>query len=117
MIHRVLAAVGWASLAFIAYATLCPLGSRPELTDVHFEHLGAFAVLGLVFALAYPRHLGVVVLIVIGSALTLELLQLLTPDRHGRVIDASIKAAGGLMGVGVGWLVYALMKARRIGTG
>jgi VanZ family protein len=106
MNHRVLAVAGWASLALIIYATLCPLGSRPKLTNVHFEHFGAFAVSGLILAVAYPRHLGLVVLIVISCALTLELLQLFTPDRHGRVIDASFKAAGGLAGVGIGWLVY-----------
>lgn len=117
MIQRLVTVIGWAILAFIAYATLCPIGLRPEFSDAHFEHFGAFAVWGLIFAVAYPRHLGLVVLIVVGSALALELMQLLTPDRHGRIIDASIKAAGGLLGVGIGRLVYAVIRARRIQTG
>jgi hypothetical protein len=32
----------------------------------------------------------------------LEAMQLLTPDRHGRLIDAAVKVAGGICGIGLG---------------
>lgn len=64
-----------------------------------FERLAAFAVLGTLFCLAYPRHIVLVSLIVLGSALLFELAQLLTPDRHGRFQDATIKMTGGALGI------------------
>jgi hypothetical protein len=68
-------------LGFIA--TLSPVHFRPELTAtepalvVAFERVGAFAVLGLLFASGYPRRYGLVCVVVLGSAILLELLQIL----------------------------------------
>ena len=54
----------WVTLAFIAYATVAPIGGRPEIDTgefldqfAHLDHYIAFAVLGSLFYLAYPRHL------------------------------------------------------------
>jgi VanZ family protein len=97
------AAAAWISLAFIAYATLSPLNERPELDfDLisHPEHYLAFALAGSLFALAYPRQMSLVCILVLGSAIVLELLQLLTPDRHARLIDAIRKIIGGALGLG-----------------
>lgn len=99
-IYRRLAAVAaWLSLIFIAYATLSPIGDRPHVAGVGFEHIAAFAVTGVLFALAYPRHLLIVVMLVLGSAVVLELSQLLTPDRHARLSDLLMKLAGGSIGI------------------
>jgi hypothetical protein len=114
MIQRSLAPLGWVGLASIVYVTLCPVGSRPEVTDVHWEHFGAFAVLGLAFAVAYPRRIGLVFLIVMGSALILELMQLMTVDRHARLIDAMVKEGGGLCGIVIGRLALAFTRSRLI---
>jgi VanZ family protein len=67
---------------------------------------------GLAFALAYPNRLFLIVAIVVGSAFGLEALQLLTPDRHGRVFDAVIKAAGGACGIGIGHIVSLMLRNR-----
>ena len=51
-------------------------------------------------------------LIVLGSAVVLEFVQLLTPDRHGRIPDAVEKIAGGAVGIVaalVGWIALALL--------
>jgi VanZ family protein len=40
-----------------------------------------------------------VCLIVFGSAVLLEIMQLLTPDRHGRIQDATEKMVGGVVGI------------------
>ena len=93
----------------IAFATLSPIGARPSLASPHLEHFGAFALMGLAFALAYPNRVLLVVAIVLGTALGLETLQLLTPDRHARAADALVKALGGISGICVGQVVSFLL--------
>jgi hypothetical protein len=36
-------------------------------------------------------------------------LQLLTPDRHARLLDALVKAAGGVCGIGIAQLAQQLL--------
>ena len=103
MIHKLIAVAAWTLLAFIAYATISPTQARPTLfASPSFERLAAFTVLGALFCLAYPRHIVLVCLIVLGSAVLLELAQLLTPDRHGRIQDAIEKMTGGAAGIVAG---------------
>ena len=101
---------GWLALAFIAFVTLSPIYDRPSIANPQLEHFAAFAILGLALMLGYPRRMLPIVLIVIGSAFMLEAMQLLTPDRHGRVLDALVKAVGGLCGIGAGRLVLAAVQ-------
>jgi VanZ family protein len=103
---------GWLALAFIVYATLSPIDDRPVIASAHLEHFAAFGLVGLAFALAYPNRLLLIVAIVVGSAFGLEALQLLTPDRHGRVVDALIKAMGGVCGISVGQLMSFVLRTR-----
>lgn len=112
MIQRVSIAAGWLVLAFIVYATLSPIGDRPVLTDQKLEHFAAFTLLGFAFGLAYPNRVFLVLIIILGSAFGLEVLQQLTPDRHGRLIDALIKAAGGICGIGLGQIAPLLLRAQ-----
>jgi len=112
MIQRVFTVAGWLALAFIAYATLSPIDDRPVLAPPHFEHFAAFAFVGLAFGVAYPRRLVLIAALVLISAFGLEAMQLLTPDRHGRLIDAAIKAAGGICGIGISQLVLLLLRAQ-----
>lgn len=94
----------WITLAVIAFATLSPIEGRPSLAGPQVEHFVAFATMGCAFAFGYPKRTPMVVAIVIGSAFCLEALQLLTPDRHARIVDALVKAAGGIVGTGIGRL-------------
>jgi len=107
------ATAAWTSLAFIAYATLSPLNERPEFdTDLfsHLDHYLAFAVAGGLFGLAYPRQTFLVCVLVLGSAVLLELLQLLTPDRHARVMDAVRKIIGGAIGIAFARVAISLYR-------
>jgi len=108
-ISNIAGIAGWLALAFIAYATLSPLEARPVLAGPQLEHFAAFALVGLALAVAYPGRAVLVVVIVVGAAVGLEALQLLTPDRHGRVIDALVKALGGIFGISAGQLVLLLL--------
>jgi VanZ family protein len=112
MIQKVFTVAGWLALAFIVYATLCPIADRPVLAGPQFEHFAAFAFFGLAFGLAYPRRLPLVIALVLGSAFALEILQELTPDRHARLLDAMVKAAGGICGIGISQLGTLLLRTQ-----
>jgi VanZ family protein len=110
MIQRVANIAGWLALAFIVYATLSPIDARPAIASPHIEHFAAFALMGLAFGLAYPSRVLLVVVIVVTAAAGLEALQVLTPDRHGRVWDALVKALGGISGISLGQLASFLLR-------
>jgi len=111
MIHRLSLVGAWLALAFIAFATLSPIDDRPTLAGPQLEHFAAFALMGLAFTLAYPKRTFLIIAIVLGSAFVLETLQLLTPDRHGRVVDALVKATGGMCGISAGYLIPLILRA------
>ncbi len=110
MVQRVSTIAGWLTLAFIVFATLSPIGDRPVIAGPQFEHFAAFAFLGLAFGLAYPRRVLTVAGLVLIGAFGLEALQLLTPDRHARLLDASMKAVGGLCGIGLAQLAQMVLR-------
>ena len=68
-------------------------------TYAHFEHVIAFAIFGAIFVFAYPKRIYFVYSVVFLSAIVLEYLQTLTPDRHGTMIDAFEKLVGGALGI------------------
>jgi VanZ family protein len=114
MFHKFMGLAAWGLLAFVAYATISPIQDRPTLSEsTSVEHLAAFAVIGALFSLAYPRQVALVCLIVLGSAVSLEVLQLLTPDRHGRIQDTIEKIAGGAMGIVAGRAILYFEQAGR----
>ena len=107
--QKIATTIAWLCLAFIAYATLSPLEDRPVIAGLQLEHFAAFALMGFAFAMGYPNRLRLAVIVVIGGAFVLEAMQLLTPDRHGRVVDALVKAAGGIFGIGIGYLAQFVL--------
>jgi VanZ family protein len=110
---KLITVAAWVSITIIAYATLTHVGfvysvyfklspilMRPEMRNyAHFEHIISFAVVGVLFTFAYPRRTILVCCIVFGGAALLEILQTLTPDRHGTLVDALEKMAGGVAGI------------------
>jgi VanZ family protein len=112
MLHKFWVVAAWGCLAFIIYATLSPIGERPTVaSSAALERFVAFAVLGVLFCLAYPRHRVFTFAIVLGSAVLLELAQLLTPDRHGELVDAVQKMAGGISGI---FVVLVLQRTKLV---
>jgi VanZ family protein len=113
MFQKLIVIAAWTSFAVIAYATLTnvafvyllyynlvPVLIWPAMRNyVHFEHVIAFAIFGALFSIAYPRRIIFVCVVVFVTAGVLEYLQTLTPDRHGTLVDASEKVAGGLFGI------------------
>jgi VanZ family protein len=114
VLQRLAMIAAWAMLVFIAYATMSPIQQRPTLPmPTGYQHLLAFVLLGALFATAYPRPVVLAVVIVIGSAVLLEAAQLLTADRHGRVIDAIEKIAGGTIGISLTQVMLLIAFGRR----
>jgi VanZ family protein len=116
----------WTCLAIIAYATLShpslvmsvyrtlsPVFGHPSMRAyARIEHMAAFAVLGVLFSIAYPRRRLLVWLLVLGAAALLEALQVLTPDRHGTLHDYLEKTAGGVVGIILGRFVEPMFRRR-----
>ena len=127
MVRTLLIISAWASILALAFATLtdvgfvysiyhkvAPLLMRPGMRIyAHFEHVIAFAVFGALFAFAYPKHLIFVCSIVLISAVALEYMQTLTPDRHGTLIDAVEKVVGGALGIFAAQVILWFTKNRR----
>lgn len=112
MLQRLIVLAAWVSIAALAFLTLTHVGFvysiyfklAPFLhakmtTYAHFEHVIAFAFFGALFCFAYPKRIIFVFGVVVITAVTLEYLQTLTPDRHGTVIDACEKIIGGALGM------------------
>ena len=86
MIRKLFVVLAWVSLGYIAYVTLSPIGLRPVAThNPAYERFAAYTILGVLFGLAYPRRIWMVLGVVVGAAIGLEGLQYLTPDRHGQL--------------------------------
>jgi hypothetical protein len=98
MIRNFLVVAAWAALIAIIFMTLSPIGLRPETGHAGPERFVAYAVLSTLFMSAYPRHFTRIMIFVLTIALSLELAQHLTPDRHGHIADALEKLGGGVAG-------------------
>lgn len=103
----------WGLLAAVFVATVGPIQLRPiSGHSVGLERFLAFAIIGGLFGLAYPKRWPLVLALVLGSAAAFELMQHLSPGRHGRLADFAVKAAGGIAG-----LATAVLVNRRAGRG
>lgn len=124
---RLAMAAAWIAVIAIAYATLTRVGFvyaiyfklSPYLlgpgmqTYAHFEHVIAFAILGMLFGVAYPGRTFLVCSIVVGGAALLEILQTVTPDRHGTLLDALEKMTGGAAGIALAKGIVRLISRNR----
>lgn len=92
--------------AAIGYATLGPPDLRPHSNlGQNGEHALAFVLLGLTFALAYPRHRLPAAVVSVAFCGALEFLQLFAPGRHARLEDFVVDALATLCGFAIVWVV------------
>lgn len=117
--NKLLVATG-ICLALIAYASLAALTGRPVLVGHHeaywvvvIERFSAYALLGFLLAFLLPGRFTYACGLVIGVAVTLELLQALRPDRDAALFDVIQKAAGGVVGVAIAQSVLAYLPRAR----
>lgn len=109
-------ALQWIALALLAallFVTLAPIDFRPVSgTSPQLERFVAVWLVGLVFAVAFPRQFWVAAAALIACVVLSELLQELVPSRHGRSLDALVKLAGAAAGLSLGRLASLLLPGR-----
>lgn len=89
----------WILVAALVFVTLAPIGMRPVLVEsANLERAVAYALMGLMLTLAYPRHWLWALVAGVVLAGVLEAAQGLTASRHGRVLDFSVKAVAACVG-------------------
>jgi hypothetical protein len=119
MLIRIAAA---AAIALVVALTLGPLGVR-TMSPVNplWDRALAYAVIGFLLILSFPRHPLRVVLAVLVMIVGLEAAQGLRPDRHGRVLDVIEKSVGAGFGfaaaAGTLWMVRRHRRASAPETG
>ena len=112
MLRTALKIATWLVLLVIVITTVSPIGLRPQLGyGAGPERAGAFLLFGFLFSVAYRRYWVLTLCVVIAAAASIEALQLITPDRHARLLDVLEKAVGGGAGALMGYVVA------RIGAG
>ncbi|MET3754973.1 VanZ family protein [Rhizobium binae] len=113
MIFKFAKPLAWLLLALILFVTVSPLGLRPHtVTTVDTDRGGAYVLLGLTFALAYPRQWKLVAVLLIAGAAAIEYLQYFAPTRHPRLHDAGVKAMGAALGLLAGWVINRWRESR-----
>jgi len=106
---RLLKIAAWLLLLGLVVVTAGPIEWRPiSPLPVQLERATALMIIGFVFALAYPRRLLLVAVLLIGATALLELSQVLEPSLHGRWLDLSVKVFGAIVGLMIGYGVNRL---------
>jgi len=106
-LRRLAAIAAWLVVAFIVFATIVPIGLRPRVAMgvAGYERFFAYALAAALLAVAYPNRALRIGIIIISLAVMLEIVQLVEPGRHARVMDAVVKASGTCVGLAI---AYAL---------
>jgi VanZ family protein len=112
MTSTFLRAAAWAILAGIVFVTVSPINLRPHtMTTVNVDRAAAYAIVGMLFALAYPRNWKTTMVLLVAGAAGFEFLQIFSSTRHARIDDALVKALGAVAGVAIGH-VYSKTRAK-----
>lgn len=107
----------WILLLLIFAATVGPIEFRPlSPLPTQAERFSAFAVVGLLFTIFYPKYFWQISVLVIASSVGFELLQMLSASRHGRLSDLAFKLAGALCGLTIGKGLSLAYVSRMVST-
>lgn len=97
---KILRAPSWCIIVILAVLSIVPASERPVTGLPHaLEHLLAFGLAGLTFALAYSGRLRAFLAGAVAFALALELSQIPLPTRHARLEDFVVDAAAACLGI------------------
>jgi hypothetical protein len=114
MTSRLFKILPWLALAAIIFVTVSPIRLRPhDFAPVDIDRAGAFAVMAMLFVLAYPRQWVLCAILLIVGAGGIEMLQYLSPTRHAHLNDATVKAAGAAVGCLAGWITNRIIARLR----
>ena len=94
----------WLSILVVVLVTLVPIGWRPATgLSPNIERFCVMAVVGALFAAAYPRRFWLIVLTLSLTAAMVEPLQSLAAGRHPSFRDVEYKALGAVIGAVLGY--------------
>jgi VanZ family protein len=80
-------------IAILILPTIAPPSARPASgVPHHLEHFASFFIAGALWKMGYPRRLLLCLTLAALFAGGLELLQLLVPGRHARLVDFVVDA-------------------------
>lgn len=99
-------------LAIIVFVTLSPIQMRPHIANANVERGMAYVLLGFAVALGFPKRLYQTVIFVVCTAGVLEMIQIIDPSRHARFLDASVKAAAGIVGIVIARALASAIRRR-----
>ncbi|MCJ8520965.1 hypothetical protein ABID21_004008 [Pseudorhizobium tarimense] len=95
MTDRTLKIIALLSLGAVLFMTVSPIDVRPnDLVSVTIDWVGAYAVMAMLFVVAFPRHWLLTATAMMLSGAVIELLQYLSSTRHPSAADAPIEAFG-----------------------
>lgn len=102
---RLFRALTWILIALILVLSLVPPSLRPVTGAPHnLEHFAIFALCGFCFGLGYGIRLTPAIGLAAFSAVV-EVLQLLVPGRHARLVDLVVDSLACGAGMLIAWLV------------
>jgi VanZ family protein len=115
----ILRILAWCLAAAATLATLGPPRFRPHSNlGQDGEHALAFALIGVAFSAAYPRHRRLTAVIAVAGTGAIEILQLWAPGRHARLEDFVVDALAACAGLGAAAaLDWAIARSRRSNRG
>jgi glycopeptide antibiotics resistance protein len=115
-VRLVIKSLAWLSILLVFLVTVVPIGFRPSTGfSPNIERFGVMAVVGALFAAAYPRRFWLIVLGLSLAAAGFELLQILAGGRHPSIRDVGFKSLGAVIGAMLGYAVgVALVKAETL---
>jgi hypothetical protein len=83
----------WIFVAILVLITVAPPSARLDSgVPHHVEHFASFFIAGALWYMGYPRRLLLCLTLAVLFAGGLELLQMLVPGRHARLIDFVVDA-------------------------
>ncbi|MBI5128448.1 MAG: VanZ family protein [Rhodopseudomonas palustris] len=85
--------------------TIVPAAERPVTVLPHdLEHFAAFCLTGLIYGFVFARRLGLLLVLAVGFAAVIEVLQIPLATRHARWEDLLVDSAALCLGVLLGRL-------------
>jgi hypothetical protein len=98
-IANVARVASWVLLVALVVVTLSPIEYRPKTGHVLSERAVAFALLGLLWGVGYPRRRWGAAAGLLAVIVLLEFAQGFVPGRHGQVLVGLEKLTGGAFGL------------------
>ena len=114
MIAKISRALAWAFAAAIVALSVVPPSLRPVTDLPHdVEHFGAFVLCGFAFGLGYRTATLVEGAALVAFAGAIEMVQLVVPGRHARLIDFAVDAIAIYVGLLIGRAVSKIVAERQ----